>query len=214
MDPQSINIPPGDKQTAAKSHLEWLRHSACDTRLYTDGSRNATNSAGCHITTINDDTPTTLHEGSYNLGLQTNILDAEIHTIRERIRWIFSQPTPRSVQIWVDNQKALKDLGGGHCRLKKDLKICLKGIRTLLLAGCSVNRQYTWSHEGIPGTKHADRLANKVQKKPPCTWTKTTLAWLRIHSKEPMIKESEGRTHNHETPISTPPDLILRLIPR
>lgn len=81
------------------------------------------------------------------------------------------------------------------------------------VAGCSVNEQWTPSREGIPGNERADKLANEGQKKPPCARTKTTLAWLRIHSQKQMIEEWELRTPNHETPISTKPDGVLSLIP-
>lgn len=86
IDPQNINIPPGVKETAAKSHREWLHNPANSTLLYSDCSRNATNSAGWQITSINDHVQTTLHEGSCNLGPQADILDEEIYAIPEGIR--------------------------------------------------------------------------------------------------------------------------------
>lgn len=110
--PHQIEIQQATKTEAAAAHNKWApTHSGI--LLYTDGSRNRTNSSGWHITANNR----TIQEGHCNIGPNADILDAEIHAIREGITWIrTSLPNPKQITICVDNQGALEALRGARAQ--------------------------------------------------------------------------------------------------
>lgn len=60
-------------------------------------------------------------------------------------------------------------------------------MKILQQAGCEIMGKWTPSHQNIFGNKHADKLAKAESKKPACTWSRTTLSWLRAHAYHTMI---------------------------
>lgn len=158
--PEALSIAT-TKEEGVKTHNQWLKEGGPGHVLYTDRSRNSTCLSEWYITNRNSP-KTPLHQGHCNIRTQADILDAEIHAIREGVKWLLllSEPTTE-IAICVDNQGALRSLAGGKCKVKEDLRISLEGIETLQAKGYSVTGHWTSSHLGIHGNDQADTLAEK-----------------------------------------------------
>lgn len=212
--PIKIHIDKTDKNAATTVHRGWLKQLQSGHLLYTDGSRNNINSSGWCIMVKNGPSFKTIYERHCNIGRYEDILQAEIHAIREGSAWILTNSSPQTLHICVDNQQALRSLGGGMCRVKEDLKECLDEITTLQQAGCTVKGQWTPSHEGIPGNERADKLRNQRQTDPPCPHSKCTITWTSIKSKNHLMPEWAKGSPNPPYPIARKVNSHIGLLPR
>lgn len=80
LETQAIDICTAGKKPAAVAHNAWTLEQA-GILLYRHGSRNKTNPSGWYITANRK----TIQERQLNMGTNPDILDVEIHAIREGI---------------------------------------------------------------------------------------------------------------------------------
>lgn len=167
-----------DKKEAGAAHLAWLHQLKTGYLLYTDGSRNKINSLGWAILEKTRGQSKVSAQGHCNIGPYADVLDAEIHIIREGINWIIgNNRVPACLHICVDNQQALRSLTGGKTRVNEDLKACLNGIMKLQQAGCSVKEQWTPFH-------------------------KCTITWTSIQSRKRLMNQWEKESADPPYPLA------------
>lgn len=109
---------PITKAACIAAHKRYLESPKQGLVICIDGSRITTNSAGSIITS-GADTRKVVHQEFCKIGQHTDILDAEIHAVRERIDWAVSiMQTPPNITLCIDNHGALRALAGGGSRVK------------------------------------------------------------------------------------------------
>lgn len=99
----------------------------------TNGVRSTTKLSGWGIYSEEGTTCTPLNEGCCNIGQYGEIIDAEIHAVREGIDWMKVHEISTQLYIWAENQGVLKALGVRGCWVKEDIRTCLEGIMALQL---------------------------------------------------------------------------------
>jgi ribonuclease HI len=124
--------------------------------IYTDGSLTKGQAgSGFQIISQMDQI---VEEGSYALGCDRTVFQAEIFAIYKAVEWLLSNKvTYRRINIHIDSQAALMALSSVH--VKKDSVRKVVNMLNELGHKNTVTLRWIKSHKGFQGNERADKLA-------------------------------------------------------
>jgi ribonuclease HI len=183
----------GKTDDSNQIHNRWLASLLNRTIIiYSDGSKlNSHTGSGWALFRIELGEVPQLGQGSCHLGIQSEVFDAELHAITEKLEDLnrFEIP-PMKIYICVDNQATIDTLYVNR-ENSEPARHAIKQANLLNMNGWDIQAIWTPAHLGIPGNELADKLA-KSGSDPAnqlCKHTCTTRTWLYQNARQQLMVE-------------------------
>jgi ribonuclease HI len=126
-----------------------------------------------------------LGQGSCHLGIQSEVFDAELHTIAEGLEDLNQiEIAPTNIYICVDNQAVVDTLYENR-ENSEPARHAIKQAN-LLMKGWDIQVIWTPAHLGIPGNELTDKLAKSGSDlaNQLCKHSCTTRTWLYQNARQ------------------------------
>jgi ribonuclease HI len=161
--------------------------------VYTDGSRDDKGCTGAGwILYQKQQTPlNTIVNGPCNLGLRSEVFDAELHASYESLTYLISSSLkPSQIYVCIDSKSTI-DILKHNPRGIEGANRSQNAAQILRINGWLINTVWVPSHSGISGNEKADILgkAGTHATTPICKDTFTSLAWLTRWAHEQFLQK-------------------------